>query len=103
MEKDEYYEEKQIGLKTYYRLHPAFDWRELSNEELTKKINKLQAELKQCEGKPVSDEPLNATCNMHDVVGQSEQFTCKHCGTHEKQWSRKNDDWYCKTCGHICR
>ena len=38
-----------------------------------------------------------------DVSGRSELFTCKHCGTHEKQWSRKNDDWYCKTCGHICR
>lgn len=29
------------------------------------------------------------------------KFTCKHCGEHEKEWSRKNDDWYCKTCGHI--
>jgi hypothetical protein len=38
-----------------------------------------------------------------DVSGRSELFTCKNCGTHEKQWSRKNDDWYCKTCGHICR
>lgn len=34
---------------------------------------------------------------------RSEQFTCKHCGSHEKQWNRENDDWYCATCGHICR
>lgn len=46
MGKDEYYEEKQIGLTTYYRLHPAFDWREMSNKDLTKKINELQSELK---------------------------------------------------------
>jgi hypothetical protein len=29
-------------------------------------------------------------------------FTCRVCGEHEKYWSRKNNDWYCKTCGHIC-
>lgn len=29
------------------------------------------------------------------------KFTCKHCGEREKEWSRKNDDWYCKKCGHI--
>lgn len=36
-------------------------------------------------------------------VYKHEPNGCKHCGTHEKVWSRKNDDWYCKTCGHICR
>lgn len=45
----------------------------------------------------------NQALRIHDVVGRSEQFTCKHCGTYEKHWNRKNDDWYCKTCGHICR
>jgi len=38
-----------------------------------------------------------------DVVGRSEQFTCNTCGGHEKYWSVKNDDWYCKQCKHICR
>lgn len=37
------------------------------------------------------------------VIRQSEQFTCKTCGAHEKVWSSNNDDWYCKTCGHICK
>lgn len=44
--KDEYYEEKQIGLITYFRHHPAFDWHEMSNKDLTIKINELQAEIK---------------------------------------------------------
>ena len=30
-------------------------------------------------------------------------FTCNRCGSNEKEWSRKNADWYCKTCGLICR
>ena len=35
-----------------------------------------------------------------DVVST---FTCSTCGTHEKEWSIKNNDWYCKTCKHLCR
>jgi hypothetical protein len=31
--------------------------------------------------------------------GIVKQFTCNRCGTHEKEWSMRNSDWYCKTCG----
>lgn len=36
------------------------------------------------------------------VAERGHKFTCRVCGEHEKEWSRKNDDWYCKTCGYIC-
>ena len=51
----------------------------------------------------ILNEYVQEQLRLFTVVGRSEQFTCKHCGTHEKQWSRKNNDWYCKTCGHICK
>ena len=94
MGKDKYYEERQIGLKTYYRIHPAFNWRELSNEELTKKINKLQAKLKWCEGKPVSNEPQAATCNIPRV----NDTVCK-CTDEPPVYRTKDGKEVCSVCG----
>ena len=46
LNKDEYYEEKWVGRKLLYRLHPAFDWREMPYDELCSKICDLENELK---------------------------------------------------------
>lgn len=63
-------------------------------------LKELKQLLSVCEQKQTEQD---SNCNLPHVVGRSEQFTCKTCGTHEKEWSVKNSDWYCKTCKHICR
>lgn len=77
-------EQVREAYEEYKSLWPADKFRQFSEDRknLQSEITRLKEE--------------------NNKLNKKETFTCRVCGEHEKEWSRKNDDWYCKTCGHIC-
>lgn len=67
-------------------------------------VNDLERYIKKLESKISTLEEENKELkNTIEGYTKTHEFTCRVCGTHEKEWSVKNDDWYCKTCRHLIR
>lgn len=77
LNKDEHYEEKWVGRKLLYRLHPAFDWREMPYDELCNKICDLENELKRVRAKTSEREQANENIPLVSVNERSEVSVCK--------------------------
>lgn len=83
LNKDEYYEEKWVGRKLLYRLHPAFDWREMPYDELCNKICDLENELKRVKAETSEREQANDNIPL---VNNRTFIVTIECGEDTTDW-----------------
>ena len=106
LNKDEYYEEKWVGRKLLYRLHPAFEWREMPYDELCDKICKLEEEVKRVRAETTYE---NSGLHLQRVSGSlptkdevvSELYARVYNGDYKKRNVMRNNMQDCYYSGYL--